>query len=597
MDTKTKFDVQPTAHGDTVSGQETTEYKGKIGGVGVTFSVGASGKLSTETKREDGNISWTGTAEVSVTAKGGVKGENAGVGVEESQGVHSTYNVVVPEKALAGRDPATITPYDPASMPVGAKVSIDGADFEKSKLTGSFDHVAIESRVSMERGNGVVVEKTSDHVVRVMTGPKEALARYDGIGVEFGPARALLGREDKLEGKQLQTAEFDLSTPQGQEAYNRFLGLGVLPKESGPGVSGVSTVESVDLSSASQLGIKLGKLDESFDLQKNTGELVVTKRPDGSTQSSLLKIQYDTGVPLSIESTFDKDGHEVVSERRYTLTFNATEDSCPSLNNLPLGGAGPATPIKPGDKVTLTFTEEQMRKLASDTQQANPKPNDTDLWVEPRANLDEGSDPSQAFALKMAATPGNDVRVLDALQKLYPNDPSRPQLTLPGTLQVEGKTPELHHDGEAPSHDSSSGFRSQRSVPLDDPAHPGHELFTQIRSHVHEMDARYGNAPNAQSDNLTGVLTVAARANGITNVGGVEPNTKDASTMFVFEAVTSAAARKYAEVPTVQALNTPLSKSSEQYHQAEVKESLTQSPGQPQEQELQKNAQPPLIGR
>ncbi|WP_369929766.1 XVIPCD domain-containing protein [Xanthomonas sp. NCPPB 2632] len=593
-ETKTTLEVKPTAHGDTLSGQQSAEYKENIAGVGVKLSVSASGKLSTETRLENGNLSWTGTAEVSATTKGEVKGEKVGVGMEERQGLRSTYNVVVPEKALADRDPATITPYDPVSMPVGTKVSIDSANFEKSKLTGTFDHLAIESRVSTERGSGVLVEKTSDHMVRVMAGPKDALEKYDGIGVEFGKARALLGREDKLEGKQLQTAEFDLSTPQGQGAYNRFLGLGVLPKESGPGVSNVSTVETHDLSSASQLGITLGKFEKSIDLQKNTGELVVTKRPDGSTESSALKIHYDTGVPLAIESTFDKDGHEVVSARRYTLTFDANENSCPSLNNLPLERAGADTPIKPGDKVTLTLTEEQMQKLASDTQQANPRPSDANFWVERRANLDEGSDPSQAFALKMAATQGNQVRVLEALQRIYPNDPSHPQQTLPGTLQVQGKTPDLQHDQEGPSHGGPSGVRAQQSVPLDDPSHPGYKLFTQVRDYVHEMDTRYRKSPDVQSDNLSGVLTVAAKANGITHVGGVEPNTKDASTVFVYGTATSAGAHRYAEVPTVQALNTPLATSSEQYHQAGVKPSLAETPEQAQQQAV---AQSPLMGR
>lgn len=146
-ETKTTFEVKPTAHGDTVSGQQTAEYKENIAGAGVTLSVSASGKLSTETRHDNGNVSWTGTSEVSATAKGEVKGEKMAVGMEERQGLRATYNVVAPEKALEGKDPATITPYDPVSMPVGTKVSIDSADFEKSKLTGSFDHLAIESRV------------------------------------------------------------------------------------------------------------------------------------------------------------------------------------------------------------------------------------------------------------------------------------------------------------------------------------------------------------------------------------------------------------------------------------------------------------------
>lgn len=567
METKTKIDIKPGMHGDTVTGQTSAEYKGDIGGVGVTFSVGTSGKLSSEVKTVGDNLSWTDTAEIAVTAKGGVSGKEASVKTEHSEGLRATYNVVMPKQAATGLDIHTVTPYDPASMPVGTKVSIDGTDFDKTKLSGSFNHVAMESRLTMEKGDGVLVEKTSDHTVRVMAGPREMLARYDGLGGEFGKASVMLGREDKLETKSLQTAEFDLSMPEGKQAYNRFLGLGVMPGKEAPGVTGVGKIESMDLSSASQLGVKLGKLEKSFDLQKNTGEVTVIKRPDGSLQASEMSVHYGEGVPLTIRSKFDKDGNEVVADRRYEFTFTAAPGTIDELKMMPMAGGKPNPQIEPGQKVTLSFTEEQMRQLESDMRRASPTPTKAGDWIAQNLQYEEGNDPSKAFALKMAATTGDQVWVAQALRHAYAFDLPGNQ-GLPGTLEVQGQSRAVAPGKDPTATPAPTEHRTTPPAHLGDAVHPAHGLFSQIRDHVHALDAQQGRAPTAQSDNLAGVLTVAAVATGMTRADGVAPNTKDASTMFVYGAAGDAARRVHAEVPTVPSMNTPLATSSQEYHRA-----------------------------
>jgi len=591
MENKTKIDFKPGAEGGTVTGQTSIDYKGDVGGVGVTFSLGTSGKLASEVKTVGDNLSWTDTAEIAVTAKGGVSVKEASVKEEHTEGVRATYNVVMPKKAAEGLDIHSVTPYDPASMPVGTKVSIDGTDFDKTKLSGSFKHVAMESRLTMEQGDGVLVEKTSDHTVRVMAGPREMLARYDGLGVEFGKASVMLGREDKLETKRLQTAEFDLSTPDGQQAYNRFLGLGVLPGKEAPGVTGVSTVESMDLSSAGQLGVKLGKLEKSVDLQKNTGEVTVTKRPDGSLQASELAIHFSQGVPLTIRSKFDKDGNEVVADRRYEYTFDANPGNLTELKTLSMAEGKPDLNLEPGQKVTLSFTEAQMRQLEGDMRSASHLPDKAAYWIQPDLRYDEGSDPSTAFALKMAATYGDQVLLAQSLRVVYQIDlPGNKGM--PGTLKVQGQSRNAEQDKHPTAAPEHTEHLFRPPAHMGEEIHPAHGLFTQIRDHVHALDAQHGRTPTAQSDNLAGVLTVAAVANGMTRAEGVAPNTNDASTMFVFGAAGDAAKRVHAEVPTVPAMNTPLAASSQEYQRVATQQAQgqPQTPAQPAQENQQAQA-------
>lgn len=581
METKTKADLKSGQQGGKISFDVAAEHKEKVAGIGVTFSVGASSTDSIEKKTDGDNVSWKATSEVATTVKAGLDFKQAQIKSEHAEGVKVSYNVVVPKEAAKDLDPTTVSPYDPATMPVGSKVSLDGSVIQKTKMSGAFDHVALESRQSVEEGYVVAIEKKSDHVVRVVTGPKEAVAGYGGFGVVFDDASVMLGREDKLERNQkLMTAEFDLSTPEGQAAYNQFLALGGLPDQPGPGVPDVAVVERMNYSSATQLGLKVSKFEENFELQKNTGEAEVTRNADGTIRSTSLKIHYDSGVPLTIQSTFDDKGNELRSERRYVFTFDATEQSIPYLKSLPVPGAAELE-VAPGQKLTLVLTEEQIRQMEQDVRTAAPFPADAQPWVASPEQQGRETDSSRDFALRIAATQGNQHRVIEAMYHLY----DRPQLSgasLPGTFQVEGKEPSREPDRTAPAQ-VTSGFQAAAPASLADAAHPGNGLFNQIRDHVHAMDAQYGRVPNEQSNNLAGALTVAAVAQGITRADGVAPNANDASTMYVY----GSPGRTYAEVPTVQALNTPLPVSSQAYHQAAQQQASQAQQAQPENVQAQ----------
>jgi peptidoglycan hydrolase-like protein with peptidoglycan-binding domain len=66
----------------------------------------------------------------------------------------------------------------------------------------------------------------------------------------------------------------------------------------------------------------------------------------------------------------------------------------------------------------------------------------------------------------------------------------------------------------------------RESVPtplrLDDPAHPDHEFYQDVRRHVVELDKSLGRAPDHHTDNIASALTVQARADGLARVDHVE---------------------------------------------------------------------------
>ncbi len=372
--------LTPTPGGVSLSGSGS--FNAKLTGAkgyGVSFGVSASASVVTDQKTENGVTSFSVSTDASVSLNAGVSAPQAGLSVGHTEGIKATYAVKMPEAAARTVNPATVNPFDPASMPTGTVVTLDGAHYSTNEFKATFKSLAVATKVTNESGVSVAVEKTGANTVRVTAGPTEAINAYNGVGVDLGVASVMLGRNDKLASATLKTAEFDLSTAEGKAAYNDFLATGALPADNGRGVSNVATIEKLDYSSQAQLSASAGPLTVTIGGAQNTGSRVVTRLPDGSATVSV-DLQYSGNTPMNITQKFDADGKELVTERRYTYTVKADDNNAQLLNVALTGDVSRAEsgPVKPGKTVTLQFTEAQMQQYMQMTQRAS--------------DLNEGSD-------------------------------------------------------------------------------------------------------------------------------------------------------------------------------------------------------------
>jgi putative chitinase len=110
---------------------------------------------------------------------------------------------------------------------------------------------------------------------------------------------------------------------------------------------------------------------------------------------------------------------------------------------------------------------------------------------------------------------------------------------------------------------------------LNDPAHPDHALFTQAQGGVHRLDAEHGRAPDPRSDNLAASLAVAARNAGMSRVDHVALST-DAASVFAVQGALNSPFKQLTSVPTVEALNTPMTQSTQAWDRV-VQQQTSQS--------------------
>lgn len=340
-------------------------------GVGVSFGIDAKASVVTGQKTDKGVTTYSLSTDASISLKAGASSKQAGLEVGHTDGIKTSYEVSMPEDVAKTTNLATVNPFDPDSMPTGTVIKIDGSNYTTNEFKATFKNLAVATKITDEKGTSLLVEKTGDNTVKVTAGPTAAIQAYNGVGVDFGVASAMLGRDDKLSSATLKTAEFDLSTPEGKAAYNDFVANGNLPSDNGTGVSGVKTIEKLDYSSQTKLDAKLGPLGISIDGAKNTGNSVITTEPDGSITRTV-QLQYSGNVPMTISQKFDAAGNELMNQRTYSYTIKADDNTAQMLNVAQTGDIGSARngSIKPGQTVTITYTEAEMKELMTDAQKA-----------------------------------------------------------------------------------------------------------------------------------------------------------------------------------------------------------------------------------
>jgi hypothetical protein len=166
-----------------------------------------------------------------------------------------------------------------------------------------------------------------------------------------------------------------------------------------------------------------------------------------------------------------------------------------------------------------------------------------------------------------------------------------PQVTQPAAT---ANPPAAAHDAAPPqaqppatgspaASPAPAGSSSQAIPGLNDPSHPGHAMFRQAQTQVYALDTQHGRLPDQRSDNPAGALAVASKADGLNRIDAVAVSHDGSRTHAAQHAVPGALTAS-TSVPTLEAMNTPLDKSSAAWNQVAQQQVQAQSQMQTQTQ-------------
>ncbi|MGR0116462.1 XVIPCD domain-containing protein [Ralstonia pseudosolanacearum] len=129
---------------------------------------------------------------------------------------------------------------------------------------------------------------------------------------------------------------------------------------------------------------------------------------------------------------------------------------------------------------------------------------------------------------------------------------------------------------------------------LDNPKHPGHTLYQQAYAGVAKLNAQHQVPPSDRDKDFAASLAVNAKAQGLDRIDHVllSPDGNQAFAVQVNLTSPHDMNRQIASLPTMEALNTPLSQSSASWSEATEQGSRVQSETQAQQSLAQNDAQP-----
>lgn len=101
---------------------------------------------------------------------------------------------------------------------------------------------------------------------------------------------------------------------------------------------------------------------------------------------------------------------------------------------------------------------------------------------------------------------------------------------------------------------------------LDDPTHPGNDLYTQALRWVHALDAERGRVADRLSRNFAGSLATSSAEQGLSRIDHVVLS-DDGKRAFAVQGELKSPLRRIADVDVTQSVQKPLEQSSSEFHQ------------------------------
>ena len=568
----------------------------------VSMDVGAGAHASSEIgKTYDAEGTHMVVAnEVGQWVKGGASAAGYGYSGKFENGQRATYEVVVPPPYKV--DANAINPYDPATLPTGTVISYDSTRYDNESSGITFGKAVGNLGVSGERkhddGVSMRIEKTGDHTVRVAVTQNDKIDDKSRVGVDIGKASPEAGRDGTMSVATTTMAEFDLSTPEGREAYGQVIVGQALPQHEGPGVSGLSTTQKLDIDTQPRVGLKgvgevdIGKhVDNSYELTKDK-------------ERSEITFHYDVDGAISAKSTFPMgEDHQPDMDRGKDFSVALSHlgpDQTGALRTA-FGGM-PGTRGLGGDQgVEMTFTPEQLTQMRDRARDYIERTQGADAL----RRLDAGEGPSgtrETAVLATMAAAKNPREVFDAMQmqdgRFLPdamatmdNSLPKPRPPLPGTLAIQPGAADAQrlasmpaeqreklmdevyraphpqaHEVSSPTPDAASHY-VRSSADASSP-HPDRARDAQAIAGVRELDATMGRVFDQSSERLAAALSAAGRRDGLERIDHVVLS-GDGKHAYAVQGELDSPHKRIATVDTATAVQTPVEQSAAQWTQSQ----------------------------
>lgn len=292
-------------------------------------------------------------------------------------GSYTTFNgaqldyqaIVTPEQGaqLADGDMSGLpNPYDPLSMPQGTGVLIEGSTLEGSsfeltaRIKGPLRAITNGTTTNLD-GYGFSVTRLEGNVVEVQAGPLEAVEHDLFFGLGTTGINVGLGSNREYSTHDVQVARIDLSTEEGQQAYQAFISSGHVPDWNPPGVSSAGTTSIYSSESSAGFQANAGGASVNWEFGSHDFDVRMTEWQDGSNTINSQYVSNDTHTSI-VSADLDAQGEPRNAE--WTLVMADYNDVLSTYLSRAVNN-NPNIEFEQDQNVQLSFSSEELMQLRS----------------------------------------------------------------------------------------------------------------------------------------------------------------------------------------------------------------------------------------
>ncbi|TWI05976.1 hypothetical protein IP90_00238 [Luteimonas cucumeris] len=288
----------------------------------------------------------------------------------EFSGARLTYEAVVTPQQGAqladGELEAAPNPLAPLDMPTGTSVLIRGQSLEGSTWEASYKAFTAGGTHTELDGLGFGVRRLEGSMVEVYAGPVQTVENemFLGLGRQ-GTAAIGIASEYKSETQDMSIARIDLSTSEGQAAYQQFMSSGRVPDWTPPGVPQAGTTSIYTGEHASFIGVQLGGLEIGGS---SDSQLTVTRTTwqDGSIEQRNTYALGDNHVS-DVSFSIGADGKPIDAQTQWRVVLGNYDPALTSyLSDAYNGDASQPSSygsFDGGQHVQLSFSSAELMQL------------------------------------------------------------------------------------------------------------------------------------------------------------------------------------------------------------------------------------------
>ena len=253
-------------------------------------------------------------------------------------------------------------PLDPLSMPTGSSVLMRGQSLEGSAFEANWKAFTIGSEHVELSGLGFSVSRMEGSIVEVAAGPVETVENelFIGLGRQ-GTAAIGIGSRTSLEDRQMDVARIDLSTAEGQAAYQHFMATGQVPQWSPPGVPQSGTMQVFDAEHARFAGIELGGFKAAID-DDSQFTIRDTTWSDGSIDRQTTYLN-SGGLATDVRYRVGADGTPAYDDAQWTVVRAGLDPVLASYLEAAYSGAPGNNRLEGERDVQLDFSTSELMAI------------------------------------------------------------------------------------------------------------------------------------------------------------------------------------------------------------------------------------------